>query len=173
MTSWVDCTFEVHAEPILAIFNEAILTSTSLYDHEPRSLSNMRSWFDAKVAGNFPVIGAISASGELMGFASYGTFRPWAGYRHTVEHSVYVHPEHRRKGLARQLMQRLLSRARTQRHHVMIGVIDASNQPSIDLHTQLGFAHAGTLRQAGFKFGRWLDVDFYQLILSEAAPPPP
>ena len=170
MISWVDCTFEAHAEPILAIFNEAILTSTALYDHEPRTMDHMRSWFSTKESGHFPVIGAVSDDGELMGFASYGTFRPWAGYRHTVEHSVYVHAAYRRRGLAKELMQRLLERARAQTLHLMVGVIDASNQASIDLHTQLGFTHAGTLRQAGFKFGRWLDVDFYQQILSEDAP---
>lgn len=83
---------------------------------------------------------------------------------------MYVHAAYRRRGLAKELMQRLLERARAQTLHVMVGVIDASNQASIDLHIQMGFTHAGTLRQAGFKFGRWLDVDFYQQILSEDAP---
>lgn len=174
---WVDCTFEAHAEAILAIFNEAILTSTASYDYEPRTMDSMQTWFNAKAEAGFPVIGAMSDAGELMGFASYGTFRAWAGYQHTVEHSVYVHRDHRRKGLARQLMRRLVALARERGKHVMVGVIDAENQASIHLHQQLGFSHAGTLRQAGFKFERWLDVAFYQLILSDSvaqvAPPAP
>ena len=165
---WVDCAFDAHAEAMLAIFNEAIVTSTALYDHEPRTLNDMQVWFGAKAAGDFPVIGATSSTGELMGFATYGTFRAWAGYQHTVEHSVYVHREHRRQGLARQLMLKLQGRAQSQHKHLMVGVIDASNHASIDLHRQLGFTHSGTLREAGFKFGRWLDVEFHQLTLPSA-----
>lgn len=168
---WVECTFERHAEAILAIFNEAIVTSTALYDYAPRTLATMRTWFDTKAAHGFPVIGVESETGELLGFASYGTFRAWPAYKYTVEHSVYIHREHRRRGLAHQLMQRLIERARTQDVHVLVGVIDASNAGSVALHHQLGFTHAGTVRQAGFKFGRWLDIDLYQLILDTPREP--
>ena len=84
---WVDCTDEQHGEAILAIFNEAIVHSTALYDYEPRTRAQMTSWFEAKRAGGFPVIGLESDAGELMGFASYGTFRAWPAYKYTVEHS--------------------------------------------------------------------------------------
>ncbi|HYR24685.1 MAG TPA: GNAT family N-acetyltransferase [Aquabacterium sp.] len=168
---WVECTFERHAEAILAIFNEAIVTSTALYDYAPRTLTTMRTWFDTKAAHGFPVIGVESETGELLGFASYGTFRAWPAYKYTVEHSVYIHREHRRRGLAHQLMQRLIERARAQDVHVLVGVIDASNAGSVALHHQLGFTHAGTVRQAGFKFGRWLDIDLYQLILDTPREP--
>lgn len=168
---WVDCTDEQHGEAILAIFNEAIVHSTALYDYEPRTRAQMTSWFEAKRAGGFPVIGLESDTGELMGFASYGTFRAWPAYKYTVEHSVYVHPAHRGKGLGPQLMQALIRTAQDQGKHVLVGVIDASNAVSIRLHQALGFTHAGTVRQAGFKFGRWLDVDFYQLILATPTDP--
>jgi phosphinothricin acetyltransferase len=131
----------------------------------------MTSWFEAKRAGSFPVIGVESESGELMGFASYGTFRAWPAYKYTVEHSVYVHPEHRGKGLAPELMQVLIRAAKAQGKHVLVGVIDAGNAVSIRLHQRLGFVHAGTVRQAGFKFGQWLDIDLYQLILETPATP--
>jgi L-amino acid N-acyltransferase YncA len=168
---FVQCTHNAHAEQILAILNEAIANSTALYDYEPRALDSMGGWFNAKAAGRFPVIGAIDGAGRLAGFASYGTFRAWPAYKYTVEHSVYVHVDHRGKGLGRALMQRLIEAAIEQQYHVMIGAIDVSNANSIRLHEQLGFVHAGTIRHAGFKFGRWLDVAFYQRVLETPADP--
>ena len=167
----VECTFERHAQAILDILNDAILTSTALYDYKARTMENMASWFQAKAAGKFPVIGVESADGELMGFASYGTFRAWPAYKYTVEHSVYVHKDHRGQGLGPLLMQELIVAARAQQLHVMVGAIDKANEGSIALHRRLGFEHAGTIRQAGFKFGRWLDVDFWQLVLETPVQP--
>lgn len=162
---FVTCTNKEHAEAILSILNEAIANSTALYDYKPRSLEGMSKWFQAKQAAGFPVIGAVSPAGELFGFASYGTFRAWPAYKYSVEHSVYVHQDHRGEGVGRALMQQLIARATEQQFHTMIGGIDASNAASIALHERLGFTHAGTIRQVGFKFGRWLDLAFYQLIL--------
>jgi phosphinothricin acetyltransferase len=167
----VDCTLERHAEPILNILNEAIETSTALYDYKPRPLSSMEPWFKVKQAGRFPVIGAESASGELLGFATYGTFRAWPAYKYTVEHSVYVHRNHRGLGLGFTLMKALISIARERDRHVLIGGVDASNEGSIRLHLKLGFTHSGTIQQAGFKFGRWLDLAFYQLTLETPLSP--
>ena len=169
--SVVYCSFERHAESILAILNEAIATSTALYDYAPRPAESMRGWFSAKEVGAFPVIGMEDAAGELLGFASYGVFRPFPANRYTVEHSVYVHPAHRGKGVARVLMQRLIERARDQAVHVLVGGIDARNAASIALHERLGFRHAGTIAQAAFKFGAWRDLAFYQLILDTPAQP--
>jgi len=165
---FVTCTHEAHGRTIREIFNEAIANTTALYDYEPRSAEVIAAWFDAKQAHGFPVIGAIAPTGSLVGFATYGSFRPWAGYRHTVEHSVYVHKEHRGKRIGLALMRELIAAAKAENYHVMVGVIDMANAASIALHEQLGFVHAGTIEQAGFKFGRWLDVGFYQLILEPA-----
>jgi phosphinothricin acetyltransferase len=167
----VDCTFERHADAILAIFNDAILTSTALYDYKARTSQNMVSWFEAKRAGGFPVIGVEDGDGELMGFGSYGTFRAFPAYKYTVEHSVYVHRDHRGKGLGRVLMEALIDAARRNDLHAMIGGIDAANAGSIALHERLGFKHVGTLPQVGFKFGRWLDLAFYQLLLDTPSQP--
>lgn len=161
----VRCTQDQHAAQILEVFNDAILTSTALFDYKARSAESMAVWFKAKEAGNFPVIGVEASDGQLLGFASYGTFRAWPAYKYSVEHSVYVHKNHRGKGLGRVLMQELIAAARDQRYHLLVGGIEATNSRSIALHEALGFSHAGTLRQAGFKFGRWLDLSFYQLIL--------
>ena len=159
------------AQQILAIFNDAILHSTALYDYKPRNLDSMELWFENKRKGNFPVIGIVTESGELLGFASYGTFRAWPAYKYSVEHSIYVAAEHRGKGLGKQLLQQVIQEAGAQDYHALIGGIDSQNAASIQLHRRFGFQHAGTLRQVGFKFGRWLDLDFYQLILATPKQP--
>lgn len=162
---FVSCNQEAHTEEILFILNEAIINSTALYDYKPRRLESMSAWFKAKQANNFPIIGAILPTGELAGFATYGTFRAWPAYKYSVEHSVYIHKSHQGNGLGLALMQRLIAKAVEQQYHVMIGGIDENNVASVILHEKLGFNHAGTIRHAGFKFGRWLDLAFYQLIL--------
>jgi L-amino acid N-acyltransferase YncA len=168
---FVNCTCEMHASEILAILNTAILNSTALYDYHPRPAESMVDWFQDKQAGLYPVIGAVEDDGRLMGFASYGIFRARPAYKYTVEHSVYVHQDHRGKGIGLALMGQLIETARQQEVHVMVGGIDLANRGSIGLHEKLGFKHAGTIQQAGFKFGRWLDLGFYQLVLETPLDP--
>jgi phosphinothricin acetyltransferase len=167
----VTCDYERHAGPILAILNDAIVTSTALFDYKPRAPETMVEWFRAKRTHQFPVLGAVDDDGVLLGFATYGTFRAWPAYKYTVEHSVYVHKDHRRQGVARALMTRLTAAAEEQSYHVMVGGIDAANAASIALHVELGFTYAGTIHHAGFKFGRWLDLAFYELALRTPAQP--
>jgi L-amino acid N-acyltransferase len=162
---FVTCTPERHAQAIMDILNEAILNSTALYEYQPRTLESMTAWFDAKALDRHPVIGVENDDGVLMGFASYGTFRARPAYKYSVEHSVYVHEDHRGNGLGRALLERIIAAAQEQQYHLLVGGIDADNAASIALHEKLGFTHAGTLRQAGFKFGRWLDLAFYQRVL--------
>ena len=169
--SIVQCRFERHADAILEIFNEAIINSTALYDYKPRTSQNMVAWFEAKRNGGFPVIGIEDADGVLLAFGSYGTFRAWPAYKYTVEHSVYVHKDHRGRGLGISVMQALIAAARQNDVHAIIGGIDATNAGSIALHERLGFRHVGTLTQVGFKFGRWLDLAFYQLLLDTPRQP--
>lgn len=168
---FVNCTHAAHAGAILDILNDAILNSTALYDYKPRAPESMASWFKTKETSRYPVIGAVGDGGELLGFASYGTFRAWPAYKYSIEHSVYVRKDHRGKGIGIALMRQLIEAARAQQYHVLIGGIDVANKASIALHEKLGFAHAGTVRQAGFKFGRWLDLAFYQLILDTPRQP--
>jgi len=167
----VHCTYERHASAILDIFNEAILNSTALYDYKPRAPESMGPWFEAKKKGNFPVIGIEDQDGTLLAFGSYGSFRTWPAYKYTVEHSVYVHKDHRGHGLGLQVMQALIAVACQNEIHVMMGGIDVTNAGSIALHERLGFKHVGTLPQVGFKFGRWLDLSFYQLLLNTPVNP--
>lgn len=171
LMQFVACSYESHAAAILGIFNEAIANSTALYDYEPRTAHSMVGWFKAREVGRFPVVGAIAADGQLLGFATYGTFRAWPAYKYSVEHSVYVHKDHRGEGIGLALMRQLIAQATEQQYHLMVGGIDAANTGSIALHERLGFVHAGTIRQAGFKFGRWLDLAFYQLLLETPTHP--
>ncbi len=164
--SFVECTLERHGDAILEIFNEAIANSTALYDYKPRTRESMVGWFEAKVAGNFPVIGIEDARGQLLGFASFGEFRPHPAYKYSVEHSVYVHHEHRGQGLGRMLLNRIIEEAEAFGAHSVIGAIDAENEASLRLHESLGFARVGTLPQVGFKFGRWLDLALMQKVVS-------
>ena len=166
-----DCTEELHSDSILEILNDAIVNSAALYDYQPRSRENMKTWFETKRAKSFPIIGAFDDGGRLLGFASYGTFRAFPAYKYTVEHSVYVHRDARGNGIGLSLMRALIERARAQQLHVLVGAIDRDNAVSVRLHEKLGFELAGTVRQVGFKFGRWLDVVFYQLVLETPAAP--
>jgi L-amino acid N-acyltransferase len=81
---FVTCTYDAHASAILEILNEAIANSTALYDYKPRAPENIAGWFKTKEAGRFPVIGAIGDAGQLLGFASYGTFRAWPAHKYSV-----------------------------------------------------------------------------------------
>lgn len=162
--TWIDCGRE-YLEPIRAIFNDAIVNSTALYDYVPRSREVMEAWFAGKEEKNLPVIGVLDEGGELMAFGSYGPFRPHAAYKYSVEHSIYVDGRFRGRGLGKQMLQKLIERAKAQDFHMMIGVIDAQNATSIALHEKAGFEACGSIKHAGYKFGRWLDLAMYQLVL--------
>jgi L-amino acid N-acyltransferase len=168
---FIRCTPDAHAQPILEILNDAILTSTALYDYEPRPLQSMAPWFAEKQRRGFPVLGACDAHGQLLGFATYGAFRPHPAYKYSVEHSVYVQREHRGQGIGRALLDQLITHAIAADVHVMVGVIDLENRASVALHERAGFEHSGTVRHAGFKFNRWLDVAFFQRTFATPAAP--
>lgn len=167
----VDCSESRHAGAILAIFNHAIETSTALYDYRPRPLSSMSAWFASRRDAGIPVIGVENDEGALLAFATWGPFRPFAAFKYSVEHSLYVHHHHRGGGLGTRLLGELVARARAHDVHSVVGAIDADNQSSIRLHERHGFKHAGTIREAGFKFGRWLDLAYYQRLLDTPSEP--
>ncbi len=166
MYSISELDFERHGAAILEIFNHAILHTTAIYEYLPWQPHDIKNWFAQKEGANFPVIGILNESTELMGFASYGRFRERAAYQFTVEHSVYVHPDHQGKGIGKQLLGEVIALAGKNGIHAVIGGIDASNQVSIALHEALGFSHAGTIKEAAYKFDRWLDLAFYQRLLN-------
>jgi phosphinothricin acetyltransferase len=150
---------------ILAIYNEVIRNSTAVYTEEEFTPARGESWFDAKMGQGFPLVVARDASG-ITGFGTFGDFRAWPCYRHSVEHSVHVRSDRRGQGVGRALVRELLARATDMRKHVMIAGIDADNAVSIALHRSLGFDSVGHFHEVGFKFGRWLDLVFMECILS-------
>jgi L-amino acid N-acyltransferase YncA len=155
---------------ILAIQNHAIAETTAVWSYDPVTLESRIAWLADRRAQGFPVL-AARGDGELLGFASYGPFRAWDAYRHTVENSVYVRSDIHRQGVGRLLLSALVERARAQDLHVMIAGIEAGNTASIALHARLGFYEAGRLAQVGAKFGRWMDLVLMQLALSNAPSP--
>lgn len=154
-----------HAGAMLAVFNHEIRHSTALYETEPRTMATMAEWFAGKASGEWPVLVAEDPAGQLLGFASYGSFRAYPAFCQTVEHSVYVAAGARRRGVATTLLQALIAKAREERLHVMVGAIDAENHASLALHASLGFEPVGHLKQTGRKFGRWLDLILVQRLL--------
>ncbi|WP_309641743.1 N-acetyltransferase family protein [Flavobacterium sp.] len=149
---------------ILAIVNHAILHTTSNYLYEAQSLATQIKWFEDKQAKNFPIIVAIDHE-KVIGFGTYGTFREKIGYQYTVEHSVYVAEEYIGKGIGTLLLTELIRLAKSEGYHVMVGGIDAANLDSIAFHKKFGFTESGVLKEVGFKFDQWLDLQFMQLIL--------
>ena len=152
---------------ILAIYNDAVEFTTAIWNENLVDLANRRAWLAERTAAGFPVLVTRDASGEVLGYASYGAWRPHDGYKHTVEHSVYVRADQRGQGLGPALMQALIERARSAELHVMVGAIESENAASIRLHQRLGFVTTGQMPQVGRKFDRWLDLTFMQLILGE------
>ncbi|HME39576.1 MAG TPA: GNAT family N-acetyltransferase [Steroidobacteraceae bacterium] len=155
-------------EQIMAIYNEVIRNSTAVYSEEEFTPARGESWFDAKSERGFPLVVARDTTG-ITGFATFGEFRAWPCYRHSVEHSVHVRSDRRGRGIGRALVVELLARAAAGSKHVMIAGIDADNAVSIGLHQSLGFTSVGHFHEVGFKFGRWLDLVFMQCILSPTA----
>jgi L-amino acid N-acyltransferase YncA len=164
MTLLRDAT-EADLPIILEIYNDAVANTTAIWNEVLVDLQNRKEWFAARKAKGFPVLVA-ELDGKVAGYASYGDWRAFDGYRHTVEHSVYVHRDARGGGIGRMLMQELIARAASNGVHVMIAAIESENAASIRLHETLGFRIAGKFSEVGTKFGRWLDLTCMELKVS-------
>jgi len=150
---------------ILAIYNEVIVSSTAVYAFDPVTIEDRTAWYEARRALGYPVLVADDA-GTVVGFSSFGDWRgAWPGYRHTVEHSVHVAAGLRGRGVGSALVAALLPLARDAGKHVMVGAVDAANEPSLRFHDKLGFERVGHFREVGRKFDRWLDLVFVQRIV--------
>ncbi len=149
---------------IAAILNDAIVNTVAAWRETPMTDGEMKAWFERR-ARHFAVLVARAADGSVLAYASYGAFRAYSGYRHTVEHSVYVREGARGQGVGKALLARLVERARGQGFHVMIGALEAGNAASLALHAGQGFTEAGRMPEVGRKFDRWLTLVFVQKIL--------
>ena len=151
-------------QAILDIINYNILHSTALYDYNIRNYEQQKAILEDKINKGFPVIVA-ELNRELVGFGMYSEFRFREAYKFTVEHSVYVSENHIGKGIGKLLLSELIQLAKAQGLHTMIGVIDSENKGSVAFHEQFGFKTVGIIKESGYKFERWLDSVFVQLLL--------
>jgi L-amino acid N-acyltransferase len=151
---------------ITAIYNDVLLNSTAIYRDEPATVAERIAFWQSRKANNYPTIVACDGD-SIVGFASFGDFRAWPGYRFTVEHTVHVHREHRGQGIGSELVKALIPIAAAAGKHVMIGGIDADNTASLRFHQRLGFEQVAHFKQVGFKFGRFLDLLFVQRLVAK------
>jgi L-amino acid N-acyltransferase len=156
---------------VLAIYNDVVATSTAIYADRPATLEDRAEWFETRRKRGYPVLVAVEGDG-VLGFSSFGDWRgAWAGYRHTVEHSVHIAAQSRGGGVGRRLVEALFPFASAMNMHVMIGAIDAANEGSLRFHERLGFQRVAHFKQVGHKFGRWLDLVFMQRFLDAPGAP--
>ena len=151
-------------QAMLAIYNHAIINTTAVYDYQPRTSDAHRQWFETKQAQRLPVLVAVD-NATIIGFGSFGPFRPWPAYQFTVENSLYVDSAFRRKGAGTALLASLVTAAHTAGYHTMVAGIDATNEASLALHRKAGFEPVAHFREVGWKFERWLDLVFMERLL--------
>lgn len=156
---------------IAAIYNDAVVNTTAIWNEKTVDAANRAAWLADRQRVGYPVLVAEDALGAVAGYASFGDWRAFDGYRHTVEHSVYVRRDCRGAGIGRALMVALIERARALGKHVMVAGVEAKNAGSIELHKKLGFEEVGLLKEVGTKFGSWLDLAFLQLKIDSRTDP--
>ena len=149
---------------LLEIYNDIIINTTAVYDYEPHTIEMRKQWWETKQTQGFPVFVAED-EGQILGFSSIGPFRAWAAYKYSVENSVYVASEARGKGVGKLLIPPLLDASKNLGMHTVIAGIDATNEASIKLHKRFGFEEVAHFKQVGWKFERWLDLKFLQVMI--------
>src|SRR6185312_9267406 len=157
---------------ITEIYNSIVLTSTAIYNDRCSTAEERADWWVRRVEQGFPVIVAADGS-SVLGYGSFGEFRPWRGYRFTVEGTVHIREDVRGQGVGRQLLAELLARARAMGKHVVVAGVDSENEASLRFLERHGFVYVGQLREVGYKFGRYLHLNFLQYWLTEPGSPPP
>jgi L-amino acid N-acyltransferase len=150
---------------MLEIYNDIILNTTAVYDYEPHTIEMRREWYNTKQRQGFPVFIAED-KGVVAGFSTIGPFRrEWTAYKYSVENSVYVRNDYRGKGIGKILLPPLIGAAKNLKMHTIVAGIEATNEASIQLHKSFGFEEVAHFKEVGWKFERWLDLKFLQLIV--------
>lgn len=145
------------------IYNHYVLHSTCTYQTEPSSFEERQKWFEEHKPPY--AVTVVEMDGKVVGWGSISRFHPRAAYGKTVENSVYLHTDWLGKGIGKTLLKDLIERTKKAGFHTIVAIISADQTPSVKLHQSLGFAQVGDFKQVGNKFGRWLDVVYWQLIL--------
>ena len=149
---------------ILEIYNDAILNTTAIYAYKPHTIDDRIQWYEKKKLDGHPLL-VFEKNGKVVAFATYGPFRAYPAFKYTIEHSVYVHKGYRNLGIGKILLKELIDIANADEYATMVACIDSLNEESVKIHEKFGFKYSGTVAKAGFKFGKWLDLAFYQLDL--------
>ncbi|TQS73675.1 GNAT family N-acetyltransferase [Rhodobacteraceae bacterium] len=159
------------AAMIAEIYNDAALNTTAIWNTTQVDADNRAAWLETRQQNGFPVL-VFEDAGQVLAYASFGTFRPFDGFDLSVEHSIYAHPSARGRGIGTVLLQALIARAQKMGMHQMVAAISADNPGSIRLHERLGFTQTGQMPEIGRKFGRWLDLVLLQKQLDTRPAPP-
>lgn len=158
------------AAEIAEIYNEAVINTVAIWNDGTVSAENRIAWMEAYWEKGYPVFVAMLHD-EVAGYATFSDFRDFDGFQYTVENSIYVHPNFQGRGIGGQLLRVTIDAAREAGKHVLVAVIEGSNEGSIALHKKYGFQRVGLLPQVGTKNGRWLDMLLMQVMLTDGQPP--
>ena len=155
-------------DEITAIYNEVLTTSTAIYNDTPVTRANRIELWQGRLQLGYPMLVAV-AGGRVAGFATFGDFRPWPGYRFTVEGTIHIHSSARGQGIGTRLMNEIADRARALGKHTMLAGVDSENQASLRFLERFGFKHVAYFPEVGYKFGRFLNLHFLQYWLTPPA----
>lgn len=150
-------------QQMVDIYNWAIENTTATFDLNRQTTDDRMDWFTHHT-GTHPLI-VSELDGRVAGYCSLSKFRDKEAYAKTVEISVYIDPDYHGKGIGSALIEEIIKRAKQLGHHVIIAGITAGNDVSVKIHEKFGFELCGNMKQVGFKFGKWQDCLFYQLLL--------
>lgn len=149
---------------MLEIYNEIIANTTAVFQYDPHTLNMRKEWFEKKQEESYPVFIA-EENNVIVGYSTIGQFRNWQAYKYSVENSVYVKAGYRGRGISKLLIQPLIDAAKEMGMHTIIAGIVADNKVSLALHKQFGFVEVAHFKEVGYKFDRWLDLKFLQLMV--------
>jgi len=150
---------------ILEIYNDAILNTTAIYDYTAHTLEDRIQWYEKRKQDGYPLL-VFEKDNKVVAFATFGPFRAYPAFKYTIEHSIYVHKDYRNLRIGKILLKELIDIASVDEYATIVACIDSLNENSIKIHEKFGFKYSGTVTKAGFKFGKWLDLVFYQLDLT-------
>jgi L-amino acid N-acyltransferase YncA len=153
---------------ITEIYNDIVLHSTATWNDRPATVEERIAWWQGRVRQGYPVLVAADQD-RIAGFATFGDFRSWPGYRFTVEVTIYIHAGHRGQGIGARLLAELTARAQALGKHSMIAAVDSENSGSLRFLERHGFQRVGYIPEAGFKFGRFLDLVLLQCRINASA----
>lgn len=151
------------AKAITTIYNEYVEHSVATFDTEPLREEDMRSRI-AEIAARFPYF-VYEEDGRVIGYCYAHLWKEKDAYKHTLETTVYMAPGYLGKGIGKLLMQRLIEECKREGYHALVACITEGNAASDSLHLGLGFKQVSHFEKVGLKFGRWLDVVDYELLL--------